>query len=138
MFFMASGFFFKEKYFDDKRNFVTKKVKSLYLPFVKWAIIFILLHNVFFQIGILNDSYGSRAGGVSHILTFKETIKEILDVIFRMNCYENLLMAYWFMRALFVALILFCFGSWLLNKFVKNAKVSIIIILLSAKHEYPF
>ena len=49
-FFLISGYLFKEKYLNDAKQFIYKKVKGLYYPFVKWSLIFLLLHNIFYHI----------------------------------------------------------------------------------------
>ena len=62
IFFISSGYFFKDSWFDRKWEYVKRKFKNLYIPFVKWSIIFLLLHNVFFSLGIINAQYGNDSG----------------------------------------------------------------------------
>ncbi len=54
LFFITAGYFFNTRYADDPWAFCTKRFKGLYVPFVKWSLLFLLLHNVFFHFGILN------------------------------------------------------------------------------------
>lgn len=56
LFFFLSGYCFKAYYFDHKKEYLKKRLKSLYLPYVKWAIVFLLLHNIFFRLNIYNPS----------------------------------------------------------------------------------
>ena len=66
LFFITAGFFFSLKYLNDEATFVKKRVKGLYWPFVKWAIFFLIIHNWMFDLGILNETFGNEAGGVTH------------------------------------------------------------------------
>ena len=64
LFFIAAGYFFSEKNLADPWTFCKKRFKGLYLPFVKWSLVYLLLHNVFHYFGILNETYGNWTGGV--------------------------------------------------------------------------
>ena len=59
LFFILSGYFFKTESADEPLQFIQKKVKGLYLPYVKWMLVFLLLHNLFWYLGI----FGSYLGG---------------------------------------------------------------------------
>ena len=58
LFFFVSGYCFKEKYLSDGRKYTVNKIKGLYVPFVKWSLLFLVLHNVFFYANIYSDVYG--------------------------------------------------------------------------------
>ena len=120
LFFIASGFFFSEAYLDDKKKFLIKKIKGVYLPYLKWSIIFLILHNVFFYCGIINSQYGSSTR-VEHLYTLQQILSKFFKIAFTMSGHEGFLLgAYWFMRALFVGSVLFCFFSWLFSRFLKT------------------
>lgn len=106
LFFIISGILLNELYFDNKKIFIKKKVKSLYIPFVKWALIFILFHNIFFYFGILNSTYG-YAGNTDRWYTFQDVVYSLFVAIISMNTFEHLLGAFWFIKALFIGSILF-------------------------------
>jgi fucose 4-O-acetylase-like acetyltransferase len=59
LFFITAGYFFSLKYLNDEATFVKKRIKGLYVPFVKWSVVFLALHNLMFEIGILNETYGN-------------------------------------------------------------------------------
>ncbi len=59
LFFIAAGYFFSKKYVTDPWLFCKKRFKGLYIPFVKWSVFFLLIHNLMFKIGILNEQYGN-------------------------------------------------------------------------------
>lgn len=47
LFFFFAGYCFKDKYLEIPSDFVIKRFKGLYKPFVKWGLIFLVLHNLF-------------------------------------------------------------------------------------------
>lgn len=131
LFFIASGWFFSERNIDDNLGFATRKIKSIYWPYWKWCVIFLLLHNLFYSVGILNGSYGDN-GSVSHIYSIKNMVVRAVDLTFRMTSYEEYLLgAYWFVRSLLWGSLLLCFFSALLSK-VTNMKIRTCILSVAA------
>lgn len=116
LFFMAAGYFFSEKAVDAPWDFVSKRFRKLYLPFLKWSILFLLLHNIFFHFGILNEEYGNWTGGVTHPYTLKSAAQRLLLMVTAMAGYDEFMAgAFWFFRGLLVASILFLLGYRLLR-----------------------
>lgn len=108
VFFITAGYFFSRKYVDNPWNFCVKRFKGLYLPFVKWALFFLIAHNAFFAIGILNERYGNWEGGVTHPYSLHTFMQRLFDIIFSMGGYDEFLAgAFWFFRALLVSSIVF-------------------------------
>ena len=66
IFFIAAGYFFDKKYLADPWTFCKKRFKGLYVPFVKWSLFFLIFHNLFFRIGLMNEQFGNWSGGVTH------------------------------------------------------------------------
>lgn len=124
LFFFLSGYCFKEKYLLDKRSFILKRVKGLYVPFVKWSLLFLVLHNLFFYLNIYNDVYGFE-GKVSHLYTLKEHIIKAVHLLTAMRDNEQLLGGYWFLKQLFCASIICLYTI----KYVKNAIIGGSILL---------
>jgi len=54
LFFFFAGYCFKDKYLSEFMQFLRKRIIGLYKPFVKWSIIFLLLHNVFFVLNVIS------------------------------------------------------------------------------------
>ena len=108
LFLFMSGYCFKEAYFSDTRSFVTKRIKGIWLPFVKWQLIFLLLHNIFFSLDIYNGEYGFR-GRVSHEYSIGETLKNAVFIAVTMSHGEVLLGGFWFLKSLFVGSFFFYF-----------------------------
>ena len=131
LFFIASGYFFNVNYLENKKKYFERKVKGVYLPYLKWSVIFLFLHNFLYHCGILNPLYGNNDGVCSQLYSIKEILHRLLDIFFRMTSYEDFVLgAYWFMRSLFVGCLVLCFGAWIFNKVVNCQKKSIAIVLL--------
>lgn len=108
LFFIAAGYFFSRKYLDDPWLFISKRIKGLYVPFLKWSVFFLLLHNVWFHFDILNEQYGNWTGGVTHPYTLKAALQRLLTMVTGMSGYDEFMAgAFWFFRGLFVASIVF-------------------------------
>ena len=108
LFFIAAGYFFSSKYRSQPWTFISKRVKGLYFPFIKWAIIFLLLHNVWHHFGILNETYGNWTGGVTHPYTWQTFWHRLVSIFTTMSGYDEFMAgAFWFFRGLFVASILY-------------------------------
>lgn len=126
LFFIAAGYFFNLKYLNNEKEFVIKRFKGLYIPFVKWGVIFLLLHNVFFYLNIINDKYGNGTpGGVAHPYTWHQLQQNIWTCVTQMGGYDVFLTgAFWFFRALLVASILYLVLFKLLSKlrFMRTAE----------------
>ena len=98
LFFLLSGYCFKEKYLDDAKSFVLRKLKGIYAPFVVYSLIFLMLHNVFASCHIYDTTwtYG-----------WKDYLWHISRIITRMSHNESLLGIFWFLKELFWGNMLF-------------------------------
>ena len=106
LFLFMSGYCFKESHLADTKGFIIKKFKTVYWPFVKWNLVFILLHNLFFYFNIYNVNYPFH-GTPSHPYDIAETIEKAFYIIFTMSGCEQLLGGFWFLKALFWGNIIF-------------------------------
>lgn len=136
LFFIAAGYFFSRKYLSDPWTFISRRVKGLYVPFVTWAVIFLLLHNLWFRIGLLNEVYGNATGGVTHPYTEGDFWYRLVCIFTNMSGYDEFMAgAFWFFRGLLLASVLFL----LLYKLIDSrtglrpaAAVSLICVLAVA------
>lgn len=110
LFLFMSGYCFKDAYLADSKGFVVKRIKSIWWPFVKWQIIFLLLHNIFFALNIYNGEYGFR-GEVSHEYSISETFENAFYIVITMSHGEQLLGGFWFLKSLFVGSLFFYFAT---------------------------
>lgn len=104
LFFILAGYCFNPNHLLDFKGFAFRRIKNLYIPFVKYGLIFLLLHNFFYNINIYNGLYGYY-DKVSHLYSIIETVKySILTLSFSRS--EQLLGGYWFLPQLFYASII--------------------------------
>ena len=123
LFFITAGYFFSLKYLNDEATFIKKRVKGLYLPFVKWSVVFLLLHNLMFKIGVLNETFGNEMGGVTHPYTWHQMQQNLWNIFTAMAGYDAFLCgAFWFFRGLFVASILYLIIYKVLDSSIKSDK----------------
>ena len=107
-FFVCAGYFFNPQYLQQKGTFVVRRARRLYLPFVKWSLLFLVLHNLFFPLGLLSETYGNAAGGVTHPYDWGTAMQNLWSIVFNMSGYDVFLAgAFWFFRALFLSSIAF-------------------------------
>ena len=109
-FFFLSGYCFKNKYLYDFTNFAFNKLKGIYLPFVKWTVVFILLHNFLYDLGVYNSEFGYY--GIASVTYSSAAILEKLKNTILLSGGERLLGGYWFLPCLLK-------GSFILYAIVK-------------------
>lgn len=126
VFFFVAGFFFKEKYTITPINFIWKKVKRLYVPFVAAGIGYLLLHNIFYHLNIYDTE-----------LTIAQFGKGIFDVTIRMVSNESLMGAMWFCPAMLIVSIIGLAGfkiaslsAWGIPLLAKQSVVFVFIVLI--------
>lgn len=123
LFFFASGFCFKRKYMNEPFAFLKKRMGGVYVPFVKWGLLFLLLHNILFGIHIYSHDYGYLGVGVEEYNTDR-TIDYIWQLFSSMSCHEQLLGGYWFLRSLFFGSLI----SWLALRICKRPWLSMMTV----------
>lgn len=125
LFFFMSGYCFKEKYLSPPPiTFVNKRIKGLYIPFIKWSLLFLLLHNVFYYLNIYNGEYGFR-GRVSSLYSIKDFASRCFHIVVGLHGQEQLLGGYWFLPQLLYASVIGFFAI----KYIKNIYVGISAVL---------
>ena len=120
LFFFCSGYFFKEIYdYADLQRLIFKRLSSLYVPYLKWSLAFVLFHNLFYYLHLYDSSYNMN-----------EYLWHCIKTI-TMSDYEIFLRPFWFLKALLWASISAGFLSYLCNriKIIFNTKRIIILIL---------
>ena len=126
LFFIASGWFFSWK--KEFKDFAIRKVQTLYIPFVIWSVVFLLLHNIFFKMGILSAEYGYQ-GLVNGLYSWKTIIKKTIWIVTTMTQYEtSLLGTFWFVRTLFIALFVLYIPMRVVERYRKDSLVALCTI----------
>lgn len=106
LFFFLSGYCFKPKYFSDAKTFLRSKLTKIYLPFVKWSIVFIILHNVFVRIGFYN-SINAEMISVAYYYNMRMTLIAMLKSALLWQTAEPMLGTFWFLKSLFWGNVIF-------------------------------
>ena len=124
LFFFCSGYFFKDISGESNlKMFCVKRVKGLYWPYLKWSLLFLLLHNVFCYFNIYNYlsniSYYCARDYIVHFL------KTVL-----MTDYELLLRPFWFIKALLYSSLFVAIISYLCIKVFKKSKIKQLLFLM--------
>lgn len=103
LFFVCSGYFFKE--ISDHTSlfsFYRKRMKGLYLPYLKWSMLFLLLHNTFRYLHITES-----------VIYHKEEYVGQFTKMVAMTDYELLIRPFWFIKELLFASIIVATISFL-------------------------
>ena len=128
LFFVMSGYLFKTTYLDNVKEFLAKRISGLYLPLVKYSLIFLALHNLFFHIGIYNNTFIDILD-VSRWYTAADFLERGIRIITTMHGYDRLLGGYWFVHTLFWASIIFYFSQRVFG--AKYIFQTIVLLILS-------
>lgn len=91
LFFVCSGYFFKEITSRTSLiSFYKKRINGLYIPFIKWSLLFLLLHDLFRYMNITVGEYYQA----------QDYIRQFVRVL-TMTDYELLIRPFWFIKELF-------------------------------------
>jgi fucose 4-O-acetylase-like acetyltransferase len=127
-FIFISGYLYKEYYSQTPFLLIFKRIKSLYIPFLKYSFLFILLHNVFYYYNFYINKY------TLDLNTTKNILKSLLTFTYT----EQFLAGFWFLQNLFFINIVFVFISFIAMKTSKKfsieaefIRLSLIVILFS-------
>lgn len=101
LFFFLSGYCFKESYLERPKEFLFRRLKGAYWPYVKWSLLFLLFHNFFAYFHI----YG-------YSLSLKVTLVKALHITTGLWDSEQLLGGFWFLKSLFWGSLLFYAVKW--------------------------
>lgn len=134
LFFFFSGYCFKEQYIRAPKQFVWKRIKGIYWPYVKYSLLFLLFHNVFYALNIYNSKYGTTMGS-DHKYGLHDFMFKTYTIITHMNGHDQLLGGYWFLRALFfgslIAFLLLYLSYFAQSKWgFKKKFLDLIIVLI--------
>lgn len=131
LFLMMSGYCLSDKYLTDRgdKTFIIKRLKSLYIPFVKWNIVFILLHNFLLDTKFVSDFFG--VGSYSN----HEIADRIAYTITYMVDLELLVSPIWFLKELLLASVITLYALRLFRrKWIVFAILFLIVCLFVKLH----
>ena len=118
MFFFIAGYFYSDSYSKAPFLLLKRRLKTLYIPFVGYELLFLILHNIFFTLNIYSDKVG-YGDTVSHLYTTQEFAINAVKILAFIGT-EQLAGPLWFILSLFTVNLLFGFISYLATKYVKE------------------
>lgn len=127
LFFMLSGYCFKDKYITDGAYYLKRRVSGVYVPYVKWGLFFLLMHNVFCSIGIYNTVFDHDVTDGSPY-SLVEMLKRACGVIVALIANEELIGGYWFLHDLFWGSLIF----YATVRFISNSKYVVLLLFALA------
>lgn len=123
LFFFLSGYCFRKAHLEDFRTYAEKRIRRLYLPFIKYGLLFLILHDLFFHLNIYNDTFVFE-GKVSNLYGLSDYLKNTFYIFFCLSGNEQLIGGYWFLHTLF-------FASFIFYGFLKLKIHPVVAILIS-------
>ena len=102
MFFFISGYFYNDKYSNSIKDIILlikKRVKTLYLPYLKYSLLFLILHNIFFKMHIYSTEF-TYAGKSIDLYSTYDYIKAFIQVVLFASR-EPMGGVFWFFTVLF-------------------------------------
>lgn len=132
IFFIASGFFFKNSYagsFSTVSGYVIKRIRGLWLPYFLWIAILTLTHNLQLGVGILTSDTRvfEYAGSVYdyEMIASPWNIGQMLNSILRAFFFGggvSFAGNTWFLRVLFMTALMYCAGEFLIGLLTRVGK----------------
>lgn len=124
LFFMLSGYFFSTKYLNEKFIFVRKRITGLWLPYVKWTILFLVLHNTLYT----NGFYANWKEQIPIYYNLHENLALVAkSFLFKAN--DQLIGGFWFIPVLFYCSIFSLTIVYLLKHSLKTLNYNLITII---------
>lgn len=118
LFFLLSGLFFKPY---TPKEFLKRKVRGLYVPFLAYEMTFLFLHNFFYG----NGMYTTAEWSWMHPVT---TLSYLLTEISHILLFDNVdefLATLWFVTVLFLASV--CW--WWIHRWLKNTSAKLVVLV---------
>lgn len=132
VFVYVSGYLFKEINFTCVKDlicFIYKKIKKLYLFYLKWELLFYLMRNIFFNLGFYNVqlTYGGKT--ITPISLNKAFAIDILKIFLGMGR-EPFCGAFWFIISLIIIIIIFTIICFFIQKFNRKESIRFLCVAL--------
>ena len=110
LFFVVSGYLYKDSYSSDPLPYIWKRFKRLWIPYVGWGLFFLALHNVLLSAGIYSLTTGFQ-GQPSIVFGTTDFLRQAVRIL-AFSGTEQIGGALWFLPMLFAADAIFASLSW--------------------------
>jgi fucose 4-O-acetylase-like acetyltransferase len=107
LFFFVSGFLYKERYSSDPFHYFSTRMERLWWPWVKYGVLFAMLHNVFLMLGLYSSRPGTQGVEQTNPFGLLDYFMAVKKVVLMQNV-EQIGGARWFILPLFRGMIIFC------------------------------
>lgn len=124
LFFFLSGAVFNLDKYKNLKTLILKKIKTLYLPFIKFEIIFLILHNFFTKL-----NFYTAASNVILQYDLKHFLINLIKIL-TMGGGEQLAGPLWFLISSFEITIIYAVMIWICKKNLRNYYINITTISL--------
>lgn len=104
-----------------------KRIKGIYVPYVKYSLIFLALHGLFYHFNLYNEYYG-YTGAVSQPFSSIDYLKNGVSIITRMSGHDELLGGFWFLRSLLVGSIL----GYFIIRYINRTPIAVFMLLAAS------
>ena len=121
LFFFVAGYFFKDRYLGRPIEFIKRRLKSYYVPFVAYSILFLFFRNYFVNAHIFDESMR---------INYSNMLYYIKNIIF-FSLDDPLLGTFWFFIIILYVSILFLVINLILNKLKKNNIKNLSLVIFS-------
>lgn len=114
-----------DEYFAVNKNlyiFFLKRIKSLYIPFLKYSLPIIILHNAFYSLGLYSIQYNLK----------DYSFQVFRTLLFSIGEKECLLPQLWFLKVLFLMEIIYGVIIWCSHKLQINKYIVMVPLTLAA------
>lgn len=129
IFFVASGFLYSERASRDVSSVlqtIRRRLRSLWVPFFVWNMVYVLLHNLFIHVNVYTDNPAIVeyvSGKHIHTTAFY-TLPDMLSRIAKgllFGTSEELFVASWFLKSLFVITVVYVVVDYVARRLGVNA-----------------
>lgn len=112
-FFFVAGMCFKDKYTSQPQLYIKRRIRSLYVPFVEFGLLYLALHNFLYWIHCVGNAY-----------TFREMGCELFNLTIQLTSNEALMGAMWFCPTLLFTSIVMFFTQTKVDKALNNKQIA--------------
>ena len=134
-FFLCMGYFFNTTNGQNPAQYVERRARRLYVPFLRWSLLLLILHNLWFPLGILDAAVPAADGVQPHPYSWHEFSQRLWSIGLNMSGYDDQLgEPLWMFRAMLLAslgfLILFIIGRKM-SRFETDKEIGWAIFVIS-------